>query len=103
MRENIQQYQESQFSAVEWKVEQIIGELEDDMEDIADNYEPIIDKLQEINDEKERSAELDDLLLAKQNALDERQRVFRQGIGWVKQICPKWTISVKSQKRLRLR
>ena len=84
MRENIQQYQESQFSAVEWKVEQIIGELEDDMEDIADNYEPIIDKLQEINDEKERSAELDDLLLAKQNALDERQRVFRQGIGWVK-------------------
>ena len=54
------------------------------MEDIADNYEPIIDKLQEINDEKERSAELDDLLLAKQNALDERQRVFRQGIGWVK-------------------
>lgn len=84
MREEIQSYQESQFSAVEWAVQEIIDGLESDMEDIADAYEPLIDKLQEVNDEKERSAELDDLLMAKQRALQDKSRVYREGIGWVK-------------------
>lgn len=84
MREEIQSYQENQFSAVEWAVQEIIDGLESDMEDIADAYEPLIDKLQEVNDEKERSAELDDLLMAKQRALQDKSRVYREGIGWVK-------------------
>ena len=84
MAQEIQNYQESQFGAVEWFVEGIIDDLTDQIDDIADAYEPLIDQLEEINDEKERSAELDDLLLAKRNAYNERERVFREGIGWVK-------------------
>ena len=75
MREEIQSYQENQFSAVEWAVEEIIEGLNQDMEDVEDAYQPLIDQLEEVNDEKERSAELDDLLLAKRNALNEKQRV----------------------------
>lgn len=79
MAQEIQNYQESQFSAVEWFVEGIIDDLTDQIDDIADAYEPLIDQLEEINDEKERSAELDDLLMAKQRALQDKSRVYREG------------------------
>ena len=43
MAQEIQNYQESQFSAVEWFVEGIIDDLTDQIDDIADAYEPLID------------------------------------------------------------
>ena len=83
LREEIQQYQESQFSALEWKVQQIIGELEDEMDKIDEAYEPILEDLENANKERERAIELEDLLANKLNATKEKERVYRQG-----RICP---------------
>lgn len=83
LREEIQQYQENQFSALEWKVQQIIGELEDEMDKIDDAYEPILEDLENANKERERAIELEDLLANKLNKEKEKERVYREG-----KICP---------------
>ena len=83
LREEIQQYQENQFSALEWKVQQIIGELEDEMDKIDEAYEPILEDLENANKERERAIELEDLLANKLNKEKEKERVYREG-----KICP---------------
>ena len=64
-------------------------------------YEDEIKPIQDINDELERQGKLEDLLAAKKAAQREKERVFREGIGWVTNVRPRWTISVKSQRWLR--
>ena len=75
MREEIQSYQESQFSAVEWFVEGIIDDLNDEIEKLDDAYEPILEDLENANDERERAIELEDLLQQKLNTSKEKERV----------------------------
>ena len=79
MREEIQSYQESQFSAVEWAVENIIDDLQDEIDKLDDAYEPILKDLEDANDERERAVELEDLLQQKLNASKEKERVYREG------------------------
>lgn len=83
MRQNIKDYQDSQYDAIVSKVEQYKEEIEDIMDDIEDAYDKEIGKLEDANDERERAIELTDLLKAKENAANEKERVYREGIGWV--------------------
>ena len=75
MREEIQTYQESQFSAVEWFVEGIIDDLNNEIEKLDDAYNPILEDLEDANDERERAIELEDLLQQKLNTTKEKERV----------------------------
>ena len=53
------------------------------MDEIEKAYEDELKPLEQINEELERQAKLEDLLAAKKRAAQEKERVFRQGVGWV--------------------
>ena len=84
MRENIRDFQDTQYDAIVSKVEEMKQELQDEIDALEDEYDDLIKPLQEANDERERAIELEDLLRAKQDAYKEKERVYREGIGWVK-------------------
>lgn len=79
MAEEIRDYQESQYDAIVSKVEEYKEEIQDAIDDIEDAYDKEIEKLQDANDERERAIELTDLLTAKENAVNEKERVYREG------------------------
>ena len=79
MAEEIRDYQESQYDAIVSKVEEYKEEIQDVIDDIEDAYDKEIEKLQDANDERERAIELTDLLTAKENAVNEKERVYREG------------------------
>ena len=95
--EDTTNYQDEQFNAlVDW-IEEYKQSIEDLKKDVEDYYEPLIDAAQKYADDV---AEANDLLELQQNLLNaqkEKQRVYREGIGWVKNV-PITTISVKSLK-----
>ena len=95
--EDTTNYQDEQFNAlVDW-IEEYKQSIEDLKKDVEDYYEPLIDAAQKYADDV---AEANDLLELQQNLLNaqkEKQRVYREGIGWVKNM-PITTISVKSLK-----
>lgn len=83
LKESIQEYQEKQFGAVEWKIGTYIDELEKAKDKIDELYKPELEKLNQINAEYERQIKLEDLLAKKKQASQEKERVYRSGIGWV--------------------
>ena len=82
--EDQKNYKESQYDALVSKVQEYITELEDAMDEIEKAYEDELKPLEQINEELERQAKLEDLLAAKKRAAQEKERVYREGIGWVK-------------------
>lgn len=93
--------QSKQYDAIVYRINLWKDEIQDAIDAIEDAYDKEVKPLQEANDERERALELEDKLAAKKAAEQERERVFRNGIGWVTFVCPRWTISVKSQRWLR--
>ena len=53
------------------------------MDQVEQDYDDQIDKLNDINDAHERTAKLIELENQLANVSKEKQRVFREGIGWV--------------------
>ena len=82
--EDQKNYKESQYDALVSKVQEYITELEDAMDEIEKAYEDELKPLEEANEERERAIKLEDLLAAKKKAAQEKEKVYRQGIGWVK-------------------
>ena len=82
--EDQKNYKESQYNALVSKVQEYITELEDAMDEIEKAYEDELKPLEEANEERERAIKLEDLLAAKKKAAQEKEKVYRQGIGWVK-------------------
>lgn len=68
-------YKESQYNALVSKVQEYITELEDAMDEIEKAYEDELKPLEQINEELERQAKLEDLLAAKKRAAQEKERV----------------------------
>ena len=93
--------QSKQYDAIVYRINLWKDEIQDAIDAIEKAYEDEIKPIQDINDELERQGKLEDLLAAKKAAQREKERVFREGIGWVTNVRPRWTISVKSQRWLR--
>ena len=62
-----------------------LNELQKKQESINELYDDEISKLQEINDQKQRSIELTKLQQELENAKKEKSRVYVAGIGWTYQ------------------
>lgn len=80
--------QEKQYDAIVYRINLYKDELQKDIDDIEEAYEKEIKPLEDINDELERQIQLEDLLAAKKNAAKEKERVYREGIGWVTFLMP---------------
>lgn len=72
-----------QYEALTWQVNEYIDLIEEEKEDVSDRYDEEIKKLQKVNDSKERTIELTQLLDNLENARKEKKRVYRTGIGFV--------------------
>ena len=81
--EDIKTYQENIYDGIVSKVEEYKEEISDLMDQVEKDYDDQIDKLNDINDAHERTAKLIELENQLANASKEKQRVFREGIGWV--------------------
>ena len=75
--------QEKQYDAIVYRINLYKDELQDAIDAIEKAYEDEIAPLQKANEERSRAIELENLLLAKKNANKEKERVYRQRIGWV--------------------
>lgn len=84
--EDTKQYQESTYNALVNEVNRYIKQIEKQKEIVEDAYDKELEKLQDKEDAIERTNKLLSLQNNLQNAQQEKQRVYRQGIGWV-EIC----------------
>ena len=75
--------QSKQYDAIVYRINLWKDEIQDAIDAIEKAYEDEIKPIQDINDELERQGKLEDLLAAKKAAQREKERVFREGIGWV--------------------
>lgn len=82
-QQDILDFKDKQYSALTWQVNEYIDLLEDEKEEVNDRYDDEIEKLQKVNESKERSLELSKLLDNLENAKKEKKRVYRTGIGFV--------------------
>lgn len=85
-QEDIIDVQEKQYDAIVYRINLYKDELQKAIDDIEDAYEKEVKPLEDINDEIERQIQLTDLLAAKKNAAKEKERVYREGIGWVNRL-----------------
>ncbi len=75
-------YKDSQYDAIVSKVNEYKDEIQDAIDAIEKAYEEEVKPIQDVNDELERQAKLEDLLAAKKSLAREKERVYRSGIGW---------------------
>ena len=75
--------QSTQYDAIVYRINLWKDEIQDAIDAIEKAYEDEIKPIQDVSDELERQAKLEDLLAAKKAAAKEKERVFRNGIGWV--------------------
>ena len=81
--EDIKTYQETVYDGIVSKVEEYKDEISELMDQVEQDYDDQIDKLNDINDAHERTAKLIELENQLANASKEKQRVYKEGIGWV--------------------
>ena len=87
-QEELIDLQEKQYDAIVYRINLYKDELQKDIDAIEEAYEKEVKPLEDINDELERQIQLEDLLAAKKNAAKEKERVYREGIGWVTFLMP---------------
>lgn len=87
-QEELIELQEKQYDAIVYRINLYKDELQKDIDAIEEAYEKEVKPLEDINDELERQIQLEDLLAAKKNAAKEKERVYREGIGWVTFLMP---------------
>ena len=76
-------YQESIYSALQYKVNEYIDDLEDEKQAVSERYDEEIEKLTQVNEDKERSIKLTELQQKLENAEKQKKRVYRAGVGFV--------------------
>lgn len=76
-------YQEETFSALTSWVQEQIDALQDLQNTIDDEYQPLIDDINDYNDAVDRTNELLELQQNLKDSLSSKERVYREGIGWV--------------------
>jgi len=75
--------QSKQYDAIVYRINLWKDEIQDAIDAIEKAYEDEIKPIEDINDALERQGKLEDLLAAKKAREKEKERVFRQRIGWV--------------------
>lgn len=80
--ESIKELQEKQYSAAIAQIDIYKQEIQDAIDAIETAYDKEYNKIKENNTERERAIKLEDLLAAKKKAAQEKEKVYREGIGW---------------------
>lgn len=80
---DIKDYQDATYTALVNEVNRYIKQLQKEKEIIEDTYDTELEKLKDKEDAIERTNKLLELQNNLQNAQQEKQRVYREGIGWV--------------------
>ena len=81
--QDTQAFYEKEYNAMTYMVNEYITALGDEKETISETYDEEIDKLQKVNNAKERSIKLTELQNNLENAQNEKKRVYRAGVGFV--------------------
>ena len=80
--ESIKELQEKQYSAAIAQIDIYKQEIQDAIDAIETAYDKEYQRIKENNTERERAIKLEDLLAAKKKAAQEKEKVYREGIGW---------------------
>ena len=80
--ESIKELQEKQYSAAIAQIDIYKQEIQDAIDAIEYAYDKEYQRIKENNTERERAIKLEDLLAAKKKAAQEKEKVYREGIGW---------------------
>ena len=83
--ESIKELQEKQYSAAIAQIDIYKQEIQDAIDAIETAYDKEYSRIKENNIERERAIKLEDLLAAKKKAAQEKERVYKEGIGWTYQ------------------
>ena len=83
--ESIKELQEKQYSAAIAQIDIYKQEIQDAIDAIETAYDKEYNKIKNVNDERERSIKLEELLQNKKNAWMEKEKVYKEGVGWVYQ------------------
>lgn len=76
-------YQDKQFNALINRIESFKDDLEEEKDKVNDYYDDLIGNLKDEADARDENNRQMELELALRNSLEQKQRVYRQGIGWV--------------------
>ena len=80
---SMQEFYSRQYDSMNYMVNEYISALNDEKDAISETYDEEINKLQTVNEQKERSIKLTELQMALDNAKKEKKRVYRAGVGFV--------------------
>ena len=76
-------YRNKQYEALKYQVNEYIDMINTEKEEVSERYDKEIEKLQKVNESKERSIKLTELQQNLENAQKEKKRVYRTGVGFV--------------------
>lgn len=83
MMQDTQAFYNKEYNAMTYMVNEYITALSEEKESISETYDEEIDKLQKVNDAKERKIKLTELENNLEKAQNEKKRVYRAGVGFV--------------------
>ena len=81
--EDIKEYDDKYYSAITWQVNQYIDEIELAKKANDKWYDDAVKKLQDYNENLDRTNELLELQNKLKTVSQEKERVYREGLGWV--------------------
>ena len=82
-QQDIIDYHDNVYDALTWQIQEYIDQIEKQKQVVEDYYDDEIDKINKVNDAKERTIELEKLQDEILRARKDKARVWREGIGFV--------------------
>lgn len=82
-QQDIIDYHDNVYDALTWQIQEYISQIEKQKQVVEDYYDDEIDKINKVNDAKERTIELEKLQDELLNNRKNKVRVWREGIGFV--------------------
>lgn len=82
-QQDIIDYHDNVYDALTWQIQEYINQIEKQKQVVEDYYDDEIDKINKVNDAKERTIELEKLQDEILRARKDKARVWREGIGFV--------------------
>lgn len=76
-------YYDDVYDALQYRVDEYIDDLNLEKEAVSERYDEEIEKLTQVNEDKERSIKLSELQQKLDNAEKQKKRVYRAGVGFV--------------------
>lgn len=82
-QQDIIDYHDNVYDALTWQIQEYIDQIEKQKQVVEDYYDDEIDKINKVNDAKERTIELEKLQDEILRARKDKARIWREGIGFV--------------------